>query len=153
MIRCGRAQENSRSASSTLRASTTVSVKLNERRFRKIADCTRPCACLAGATAHKSVQSSVLVRRVGAYIGDWRAQGSVRRSLRTASVALDSTPCPPEGAMSPPPSGEPTADSELLPLKEACELFERQYVTRVLHRLQWNITGARECYEFSAIRF
>jgi DNA-binding NtrC family response regulator len=38
-------------------------------------------------------------------------------------------------------SGEPTADSEL-PLKEACELFERQYVTRVLHRLQWNISGA-----------
>jgi DNA-binding NtrC family response regulator len=38
-------------------------------------------------------------------------------------------------------SGEPIADSEL-PLREACELFERQYVMRVLHRLQWNISGA-----------
>jgi DNA-binding NtrC family response regulator len=43
--------------------------------------------------------------------------------------------------MSPSGAGEPTAEDEL-PLKEACELFERQYVMRVIHRRQWNISGA-----------
>jgi DNA-binding NtrC family response regulator len=52
----------------------------------------------------------------------------------------DSKTCPPELAMSP-GSGQPTDDAEL-PLKEACELFERQYVMRVIHRVQWNISGA-----------
>ena len=39
------------------------------------------------------------------------------------------------------PAGAETDDAEL-PLKEAREQFEWQYVTRVLHRVQWNISRA-----------
>ena len=39
------------------------------------------------------------------------------------------------------PAAAETGESEL-PLKEACEQFERQYVVRVLHRVQWNISRA-----------
>lgn len=39
------------------------------------------------------------------------------------------------------PVAAETGESEL-PLKEACEQFERQYVVRVLHRVQWNISRA-----------
>lgn len=38
------------------------------------------------------------------------------------------------------PAGSEGADE--LPLKEACEQFERQYVIRALDRRRWNITRA-----------
>ena len=38
------------------------------------------------------------------------------------------------------PAGAEGADE--LPLKEACEQFERQYVMRVLDRRRWNISRA-----------
>jgi DNA-binding NtrC family response regulator len=38
------------------------------------------------------------------------------------------------------PAGSEGADE--LPLKEACEQFERQYVIRVLDRRRWNVTRA-----------
>jgi DNA-binding NtrC family response regulator len=36
---------------------------------------------------------------------------------------------------------ERTAEDEL-PLKEACEQFEREYVLRAVHRQGWNLSGA-----------
>ena len=48
---------------------------------------------------------------------------------------------PAYGAVTSAPPCEAIADEEL-PLKEACERFERQYVLRVIHRVQWNISGA-----------
>ena len=50
----------------------------------------------------------------------------------------DRADTPVEAAL--PPAGA-EADEEI-PLKEACEQFERQYVMRVLHRAQWNISRA-----------
>ena len=38
-------------------------------------------------------------------------------------------------------SGLGVSDPEL-PLRQACELFERQYVIRVIHRVHWNVSGA-----------
>jgi DNA-binding NtrC family response regulator len=53
----------------------------------------------------------------------------------------DCATCPLDVTVSAGGSGRPPEEAEL-PLKEACELFERQYVMRVLHRVQWNISRA-----------
>jgi DNA-binding NtrC family response regulator len=47
---------------------------------------------------------------------------------------------PPEVAV--PDTGTRPADDTRLPLREACEQFERQYVLRVLERVQWNVSRA-----------
>jgi DNA-binding NtrC family response regulator len=52
-----------------------------------------------------------------------------------------STTCPRQIAASASAAVQPAADDEL-PLKEACERFEREYVLRVVHRVQWNIAAA-----------
>jgi DNA-binding NtrC family response regulator len=41
-----------------------------------------------------------------------------------------------------PQAGARLAEDTGLPLKDACEQFERQYVLRVLDRVHWNVTGA-----------
>jgi DNA-binding NtrC family response regulator len=38
--------------------------------------------------------------------------------------------------------GEQPAEDDVLPLKDACELFERDYVMRAVQQAEWNITGA-----------
>jgi two-component system, NtrC family, response regulator AtoC len=41
-----------------------------------------------------------------------------------------------------PETGSRLSDDTGLPLREACEQFERQYVLRVLERVQWNVSRA-----------
>ena len=41
-----------------------------------------------------------------------------------------------------PQAGARTTEDTGLPLKDACEQFERQYVLRMLDQLQWNVSGA-----------
>jgi DNA-binding NtrC family response regulator len=41
-----------------------------------------------------------------------------------------------------PQAGSRVTEDTGLPLKDACEQFERQYVLRVLDQLQWNVSGA-----------
>jgi two-component system NtrC family response regulator len=41
-----------------------------------------------------------------------------------------------------PEARAPAGDDAGLPLREACDRFERQYVLRVLERSQWNVSRA-----------
>lgn len=41
-----------------------------------------------------------------------------------------------------PETGARLAEDTGLPLREACEQFERQYVLRVLERVRWNVSRA-----------
>ena len=41
-----------------------------------------------------------------------------------------------------PETGSRLTEDTGLPLREACEQFERQYVLRVLERVQWNVSRA-----------
>ena len=41
-----------------------------------------------------------------------------------------------------PETGSRLAEDSGLPLRDACDQFERQYVLRVLERVQWNVSRA-----------
>jgi DNA-binding NtrC family response regulator len=41
-----------------------------------------------------------------------------------------------------PETGSRLTEDTGLPLREACDQFERQYVLRVLERVQWNVSRA-----------
>jgi DNA-binding NtrC family response regulator len=98
--------------------------------------CTPPCAVVGGALHTNGCSPSAPPWRCALRTRFSDDYDPARRSLRTAVVEHKSSVSPIE--VSPAASAVGTE----VPLKEACELFEREYVIRVLRRLRWNISGA-----------
>ncbi|HMH49376.1 MAG TPA: sigma-54 dependent transcriptional regulator [Candidatus Acidoferrum sp.] len=77
---------------------------------------------------------------------DWPGNVRELENVIHRAVVLASGPVvmlrdvPPEVAV--PDTGTRLAEDTRLPLREACEQFERQYVLRVLERVQWNVSRA-----------
>lgn len=111
--------------------------------FRVQEECTRSCALRPWPTAHERVQSPRPALSPGFTFADF-AELAARHELRLVRVAMDDeaeTRSVDGGARSPDDVDRLAADPSL-PLKEACEQFERDYVMRAVQDAAWNITGA-----------
>jgi DNA-binding NtrC family response regulator len=104
-------------------------------------ECTRACAVGGEGSAHVDVRFRSIHSVAALYISDLAE--ITERGMGFASEARmnDDPAMSAETGILPEDRDRPT-DDPALPLKEACELFEREYVMRAVHEAEWNITGA-----------